>query len=100
MADGEMILTLDPETSRMLQDAADAAGLQPVDLVAQMVADVHLDIPDEVALGIVDPDPAIDRAILDEFQRTRMGVPWEEVEAWMQSWFTDNPLPRPKVRKL
>ena len=100
MADGEMILTLDPETSRMLQDAADAAGLPPADFVAQMVAEAHLDIPDEVAAGIVDPDPAIDRAILDEMQRTSMGVPLEEVEAWMKSWFTDNELPVPKARKL
>jgi hypothetical protein len=37
---------------------------------------------------------------LAEFERTRMGVPWDEVKAWMQSWGTPNELPPPKSRKL
>ena len=37
---------------------------------------------------------------LAEFGRTRMGVPWEEVKAWMQGWGTPNELPVPKLRKL
>jgi len=28
------------------------------------------------------------------------GVPADEVIAWVDSWFTDNPLPPPEVRKL
>jgi hypothetical protein len=37
---------------------------------------------------------------LAEFERTREGVPWAEVRAWMQSWGTDQELPPPKPRKL
>lgn len=100
MADGETTLKVDPETFRRLRDAADAAGIEPEDVVARMVADGWLDFPDETAGAPVDPDPAIDRAILDDLQKTRMGAPWEEVEAWMKSWATGEELPTPKVRKL
>jgi hypothetical protein len=37
---------------------------------------------------------------LAEFERTRMGVPWDEVKTWMQSGGTPNELPPPKSRKL
>lgn len=37
---------------------------------------------------------------LAEFERTRLGVPWDEVKAWMQSWGTTDELPAPKPRKL
>jgi hypothetical protein len=36
----------------------------------------------------------------DEFRRTRMGVSWEEVKAWVECWGTPNELPPPKPRKL
>ena len=41
-----------------------------------------------------------DERRLAEFERTREGVPWEEVRAWMQSWGTPDELPRPHPRKL
>jgi predicted transcriptional regulator len=41
-----------------------------------------------------------DERRLAEFERTRMGVPWDEVEAWMQSWGKPNELPMPKPRKV
>ena len=37
---------------------------------------------------------------LAEFERTRLGVPWDEVKAWMQSWGAPSELPAPKPRKL
>ena len=37
---------------------------------------------------------------LADFQRTRMGVPWQDVKIWMESWGTPNELPAPKPRKL
>lgn len=43
---------------------------------------------------------AEDARRLAEFERTRMGVPWEEVRAWMQTWGTPDELPVPKPRKL
>jgi hypothetical protein len=43
---------------------------------------------------------AEDARRLAEFERTRMGIPWDEVKAWMESWGTANELPPPKARKL
>src|SRR5947208_1489521 len=37
---------------------------------------------------------------LAEFERTRMGVPFDEAKAWTESWGTPNELPPPKPRKL
>jgi hypothetical protein len=37
---------------------------------------------------------------LAEFERMRMGVPWNEIKAWMASWGKPNELPAPKSRKL
>ena len=37
---------------------------------------------------------------LAEFERNRMGAPWDEVKAWMRSWGAPNELPPPKSRKL
>jgi hypothetical protein len=37
---------------------------------------------------------------LAEFERTRMGMPWDEVKNWMRSRGTPNELPPPKPRKL
>jgi hypothetical protein len=41
-----------------------------------------------------------DERRLAEFERTRMGVPWDEVKAWMRSWGKPNELPMPKSRKV
>lgn len=37
-----------------------------------------------------------DRRRLAEFERTRMGVPWEEVKAWVQIGRKPNALPIPQ----
>ena len=51
--------------------------------------------------------PEIDAAIaeedarrLEEFERTRMGVPWDEVKSRMETWGTDAERPPPVCRKL
>jgi hypothetical protein len=41
-----------------------------------------------------------DERRLAEFERTRMGVPWDDVKAWMQSRGKPNELPMPKLRKI
>jgi hypothetical protein len=35
-----------------------------------------------------------------DFKRSREGVPWNEIKAWMSSWGTPDELPPPKPRKL
>jgi hypothetical protein len=37
---------------------------------------------------------------LAEFARTREGVPWPEVRAWMESWGAPDESPTPKSRRL
>ena len=34
-----------------------------------------------------------DERRLAEFERTREGVPWEDVESWMRTWRTSNEFP-------
>lgn len=77
--------------------AAEARGLTPEDYVRQQIAS-------DIAFG--DDDAATsfgveeDRAAFEDYERTGMGIPGEEVEAWLRSLTTDNPLPRPRPRKL
>jgi hypothetical protein len=51
-------------------------------------------------LDVEDPDIEEDLWRLREFERTRLGVRWGEVKAWMQRWGKPNELPNPKPRKL
>jgi hypothetical protein len=77
--------------------AAAARGLTPEDYVRQQLAW-------DIALRDDEADPSFgveeDVAAFEDFERTGMGVPGEEIEAWLRSLTTDNPLPRPRPRKL
>jgi predicted transcriptional regulator len=46
------------------------------------------------------PDIAEDRRRYDEFKRTRLAVPLDEVKAWVASWGSADELPRPQPRKV
>ena len=37
---------------------------------------------------------------LAEFDRTRLGVPWDEIRSWMETWGTAAERPLPEARKL
>jgi hypothetical protein len=37
---------------------------------------------------------------LAEFERTRLGVPWDEIKSWMETWGTATERPPPTPRKL
>jgi len=41
------------------------------------------------------PDIAEDRRRYEEFKRTRLAVPLDDVKAWVASWGSANELPRP-----
>lgn len=43
---------------------------------------------------------AEDARRLAEFEHTRMGVTWDEVKAWVESWGTATELPAPKPRRM
>jgi len=88
------ILDLDPETDARIEALAAEKGQDAAAVVADAV---------ELLDSIVDiegPDVEEDLRRLREFERTREGIPFEEVNAWMQSWGTPDELPPPKPRKV
>jgi predicted transcriptional regulator len=95
MADGALTIELDGLLADEVRAAAKARGLSPEEYVRQQLAF-------DIALGdeFDDDDIAEDVAALAEYDRTGMGVPADEVAAWLASLGTDNELPRPRPRKL
>ncbi|AMN40840.1 hypothetical protein [Rhodoplanes sp. Z2-YC6860] len=99
-------IEVDTQTAELLEARAAARGMSVADLLADLAA---ADIPlapwleamREKGEGPWSPEVlAEDTRRLAEFNRTRVGLPWDEVKAWMQSWGTANELPVPKPRKL
>jgi hypothetical protein len=37
---------------------------------------------------------------LSDFEHNRLGVPWQEIKSWMESWGTPNERASPKPRRL
>lgn len=99
-------IEVDAQTAELLKARASARGVSVADLVADLAFDENLLPPDLEAMRAAGEGPwspealAEDRRRLEEFRRTREGVPWDEVKAWMLSWGTANELPTPKPRKL
>jgi hypothetical protein len=99
-------IEVDVETADLLEARAASRGMSVAQLLADLACNEEV-LPAELAamrlsgVGPWSPQSlAEDARHLAEFERTRMGVPWEEVKAWMQSWGTPNELPVPKPRKL
>ncbi len=99
-------IEVDADTAEALEAQATARGISVQELLADMAGTIH-DLPADLesmrAAGRGPWAPEIlaeDARRLAEFERTREGVPWEEVRAWMQSWGTGGELPPPKPRKL
>jgi predicted transcriptional regulator len=99
-------IEVDAETADLLEARAAALGMSVAALLAELAGNEAL-LPADLAQmrasaeGPWSPEAlAEDQHRLAEFERTRMSVPWEEVEAWLQSWGTPNRLPTPKPRRL
>jgi predicted transcriptional regulator len=54
----------------------------------------------KVAKNIPDLDVEEDLRRVREFERTGEAIPGDEVKAWIESWGTENELPRPQPRKV
>lgn len=99
-------IEIDERTADLLEARASARGMSIGDLIADLAVDENLLPPDLEAMRVAGEGPwspeavAEDRRRVAEFERTREGVPWDEVKAWMLSWGTSNELPAPKPRKL
>jgi hypothetical protein len=99
-------IEIDARTADVLEARAAARGLSVSELLsdlvnAEEVLPPHLEAMRDAGEGPWAPEIlAEDARRLAEFQRTREGVPWEDIKAWMKSWGTENELPPPKPRKL
>lgn len=99
-------IEVDARTADLLEARAAMRGISIADLLADLAGDDNLLPPGLEAMrdkGEGPWSPAVlaeDQRRLAEFNRARMGVPWDEVKAWMQSWGSPNELPAPKPRKL
>jgi hypothetical protein len=100
------IIEVDEQTADLLEARAAARGMSVPALLADMASNENA-LPADLAQMRADGEgPWSAEALQDdarrlaEFERTREGVPWGEVEIWLSSWGTPNELPAPKARKL
>lgn len=97
MTSSPLTITVSPELAEDLRAAADACEMPVVDYTRRVLErEAHLA---GEALGW---NRAIedDLAAIEEYDRTGEAIPSDEVFAWLRSLHTDDPLPRPRARKL
>jgi predicted transcriptional regulator len=87
-------LEIDADTDARLREMATERGQEVAAVLAEAVA-----LLDSV-VDLEGPDIAEDRRRLDEFERTRLAIPLDEVKAWVASWGSADELPRPQPRKI
>jgi predicted transcriptional regulator len=87
-------LEIDADTDARLSEMATERGQEVAAVLAEAVA-----LLDSV-VDLEGPDIAEDRRRLDEFERTRLAIPLDEVKAWVASWGSADELPRPRPRKV
>jgi hypothetical protein len=99
-------IEVDAQTADMLEVRAASRGVSVAELLADLACNEEV-LPADLALLRANGEgpwsaEALeeDARLIAEFQRTREGVPWDEVKAWMESWGMPNELPPPKPRKL
>ncbi len=99
-------IEVDVETADLLEARAAARGMSVAELLADIACNEEVLPADLAAMRTSGEGPWSPEALeedarrLAEFERTRIGAPWDEVKTWMQSWGTPNELPPPKLRKL
>jgi predicted transcriptional regulator len=87
-------LEIDADTDTRLREMAAERGQDVAAVLAEAVA-----LLDSV-VDLAGPDIAEDRRRYDEFVRTRLAVPLDDVKAWVASWGSADELPRPQPRKV
>jgi predicted transcriptional regulator len=87
-------LEIDADTDARLREMATERGQEVAAVLAEAVA-----LLDSV-VDLEGPDIEEDRRRLDEFERTRLAIPLDEVKAWVASWGSPDELPRPRPRKI
>jgi len=99
-------IEVDIETADLLEARAAALGMTVPALIAELAGNESMLPPDLSNMRANAEGPWSPQALeedgrrLGEFERTRIGVPWDEVKAWIESWGKPNDLPRPQPRKV
>lgn len=96
MSSSELTVTLPSSLAEEVRAAATAHGVSPDEYVQQTLA------ADVLFSAVDDDEEAMNEALeaSAEFERTGMGVPLDDVRAWMKSWGKRDELPPPTLRKL
>jgi predicted transcriptional regulator len=87
-------LEIDADTDARLREMATERGQEVAAVLAEAVA-----LLDSV-VDLAGPDIGEDRRRLNEFERTRLAIPLDDVKAWVASWGSADELPRPQPRKV
>jgi predicted transcriptional regulator len=87
-------LEIDADTDARLREMAQERGQDVAAVLTEAVA-----LLDSV-VDLSGPDIGEDRRRYDDFRRTRLAVPLDDVKAWVSSWGSENELPRPQPRKV
>ena len=99
-------IEIDAETADLLEARAKARGMSVAEFLADIACNEEALPADLAQMRVNGEGPWSPQALeedarrLAEFERTRMGVPWHDIKAWMESWGTPNQLPVPKSRRL
>jgi hypothetical protein len=99
-------IEIDAQTAELLEARAAARGISISELLADIARNegaLPAGLADMRAEGLGPWSAEAleeDARRLAEFERTRMGIPFDEVKTWTESWGKPNELPTPKPRKL
>jgi hypothetical protein len=99
-------IEVDAETADLLEARAKARGMTVAEFLADIACNEEALPADLAQMRAKGEGPwsagalADDARRLAEFERTRIGLPWRETKAWLESWGTPTELPSPKPRQL
>jgi hypothetical protein len=99
-------IEIDAETADLLEARAKARGMSVAEFLADIACNEEALPADLAQLRVNGEGPWSPEALkedarrLAEVERTRMGVPWHETKAWIESWGTLNELPRPQSQRV
>jgi hypothetical protein len=89
-------IEVDVETAERLEARAAARGVSVAQLVSELAFHDTGSAHSPWSPGAFEEDARR----LEEFDRTRMGVPWDEIKSWMETCGTAAERPPPAPRKL
>ena len=89
-------IEVDVETAELLEARAAARGVSVAELLSEFAFSNTESGNDPWSPAAFEEDGRR----LEEFDRTRFGVPWDEIRSWMETWGTAAERPPPAPRKL